>query len=197
MVHGWMVNAETAIYRAGTFENITVGYSAHNGWDVALSLINTQILGPNKLFQGEVFLNVAKTFILNPKWTITLGSQNGVALANQQPRLCYHFDFIDTHYELTSWLALHVGSYLGNKALTGTVQQVGFITGTEITFIPNSLALQMDYTSGHQALSGATVNMVLNINPYWQLYMGVYVPEQHSGNEFAGLMGFNILTKSF
>jgi len=193
----WMANAETDIYRVGSFENITLGYSARNGWDFSLSLVNSQILGPNKQFQGDIFFNIAKTFTINPVLSITVGSQNGIAVANQQPHLWFNYSFLDGRYDVTPWLLLHGGPYLANAALTGTARQVGFITGTEITFIPHQLSLQMDYVSGHQALSGATVNMLLNLTSHWQMYMGIYVPEQNSGNEFAGLIGFNLSTKSF
>ncbi len=89
---------------------------------------------------------------------------------------------------------IHLGPYLANAALTGTTRQVGFLTGAEITFIPNKLALQMDYISGRQALSGATVNLLLNFTPSYQMYTGVYVPEQNSGYEFSGIVGFNYAT---
>jgi hypothetical protein len=52
----------------------------------------------------------------------------------------------------------------------------------------------MDYISGHHSLSGASVNMLYNITPRCQIYMGVLVPEQDSGNEFAGILGFNLST---
>jgi hypothetical protein len=55
----------------------------------------------------------------------------------------------------------------------------------------------MDYTSGHQAVSGAAVNMLWTVTSRCQLYMGVYVPEQNSDNEFAGIIGFNLSTKNF
>ncbi|MGZ4980956.1 MAG: hypothetical protein ACXWE4_06610, partial [Methylobacter sp.] len=64
-----------------------------------------------------------------------------------------------------------------------------------ITFIQDKLSLQMDYISGHHSLSGATVNMLLNITSHIQMYMGVAVPEQNTGNEFAGIVGFNLSTK--
>jgi hypothetical protein len=193
----WMANAETDVYRVGSFENITLGYSAKNGWDLNLLLVNSQILGSNKQFQGDMFFNIAKTFAINPVLSITVGLQNGIAVANQQPHLWFNYTFLDGRYDVTPWLLLHGGSYFANASLTGTARQVGFITGTEITFIPHQLSLQMDYVSGHQSLSGATVNMLLNLTPHWQMYMGVYVPEQNSGNEFAGLIGFNLSTKCF
>ncbi|MGZ4998406.1 MAG: hypothetical protein ACXV8J_11345, partial [Methylobacter sp.] len=64
-----------------------------------------------------------------------------------------------------------------------------------ITFIQDKLSLQMDYISGHHSLSGATVNMLLNITSHIQMYMGVAVPEHNTGNEFAGIVGFNLSTK--
>lgn len=192
----WTANAETDVYRAGTFENIVVGYSAIHGWDFSLALINTQILGGNKQFQGDTFFNIAKTFDVNNDLSIVVGSQNGLALVNLQPQLWYDFTYLDNRYDVTPWLLMHGGPYMANAALTGTSRQVGFMTGIEITFIQNKLSLQMDYISGHQSLSGATVNMLLNITPRCQMYMGVSVPEQNSGNEFAGIIGFNLSTKN-
>ena len=190
----WIANMETDVYRIGTFENLTLGYSSHNGWDFSLSLLNTQVLGSNNHFQGDTFLNIAKTFEINDDYAITLGTQNGVALVNARPQLWFNFSFLDNRYDLTPWLMLHVGPYLANAAITGTSLQVGFLSGTEITFIQNKLSLQMDYISGHHALSGANVNLLYNLTPRCQIYLGVLVPEQNSGNEFAGVIGFNFST---
>lgn len=193
----WTANTETDVYRAGTFQNIVVGYSAVHGWDFSLSLINTQILGANKQFQGDTFLNVAKTFTVNNDLSIVAGSQNGLAMVNLEPQVWYDFTYLDNRYDVTPWLLMHGGPYIANAALTGTSRQVGFMTGTEITFIQNELSLQMDYISGHHSLSGATVNLLFNLTSRFQMYMGVSVPEQDSGNEFAGIVGFNISTKKF
>jgi hypothetical protein len=190
----WIANIETDVYRAGMFENITLGYSSNNGWDFSLSLLNTQVLGGNNHFQGDTFLNITKTFEVNNNYALTLGTQNGVALVNANPQLWFNFSFLDNRYSVTPWLLLHGGPYLANAAITGSSLQVGFLTGTEITFIQNKLSLQMDYISGNHALSGANVNMLYNITPRCQVYLGVLVPEQNSGNEFAGIVGFNFST---
>lgn len=193
----WTANAETAVYRAGTFENLSAGYSTASGWDLSLSLVNIQMLGANKLFQGDTFINIAKTFDMNEQLSIVAGSQNGVALFNTQPQLWFNYSYLDVRYDFTPWLMLHTGTYLANAALTGTARQLGVIAGSEITIIPHKLTLQMDYISGHQAVSGATVNMLFNLTHHWQIYTGVYVPETNSGNEFAGIIGFNLSTKGF
>lgn len=190
----WAINLETDVYQAGTFENINLGYSANNGWDFNLSLLNTQVLGSNNQFQGDTFINITKTFDINNDFSIAVGTQNGVALVNVKPQLWFNFTFLDNRYDVTPWLSIHGGPYLANAAITGTSRQIGFMTGTEITFIPHKLSLEMDYISGHHSLSGAAVNLLFNITPRCQIYMGVLVPEQRSGNEFAGIVGFNFST---
>ncbi|MFZ2169880.1 MAG: hypothetical protein WAW61_09630 [Methylococcaceae bacterium] len=192
----WTATAETNVYRAGTFENLAIGYSARHGWDFSVTLLNTQISGSNNRFIADTFFNLAKEFDINEDFAIFVGSQNGLAFVNTQPQLWNNFTFMDNRYDVMPSLLVHGGPYLANAAITGTSRQVGFIAGTEITFIENKLSLQMDYLSGHHALSGATVNMLLNITAQVQVYLGVSVPEQNSGNEFAGIIGFNFSTKS-
>jgi hypothetical protein len=191
----WVGNVETNIYRAGTFENVQVGYSASNDWDFALSMLNTQVIGPNKYFQGDTFFSIAKTLALAKDVSFVIGSQNGLTLFNTQPRQWYNYNYLDLRYDVVPELMIHAGPYFANKALTNTVRKIGYLTGAEITFIPNQLALQMDYISGHHSLSGATVNMLVNITTHSQVYFGVYVPEKDSGNEFSGIVGFNLSTK--
>lgn len=190
----WTANIETNIYLDRAFENITLGYSADNGWDFSLSLVNVQVLGANKQFQGNTFFNLAKIFTFD-SFAISIGSQNGVAMVNTQPQLWYNFNYVDNRYSVSPELAVHAGVYLANAALTGTSRQVGFIAGTEIVLIHDKVALQMDYVSGHHSLSGATINMMFNLSESYQLYFGIYVPEQNSGNDFSGTVGFNLSTK--
>lgn len=193
----WVANIETAIYRAGTFENINIGYSAKGDWDLGLSLVNIQMLGPDQQFQGDTFFNIAKTINFNEDFFLVLGTQNGVAISNPHPRQWYNYDFIDAHYFVNSWLSLHGGVYLGNNAVTGHGLKAGILTGTEITLIPNTASLQLDYSSGHHALSGAIATVLFTVDPHCQVYLGVSVPETRSGNEFAGLIGINLSTKEF
>ena len=193
----WTANAETDVYRAGTYENLIIGYSAINGWDFSLTLINTQVLGSHKHFVGETFFNISKTFDINDSFSMVLGSQNGLALVNSHPQLWYDYTYLDNRYTIFPWLLIHGGVYFANAALTQTSRQIGFLTGTEIQLIQKCLSLQMDYISGHQNLSGATINLLLNITTRTQMYLGVSVPEQNSGNEFAGIAGFNFSTKDF
>lgn len=190
----WVANIETDVYSLGTYENLTAGYSANNGWDFSLSLLNVQVIGNNNVFQGDTFFNISKTIAPARDFSITLGSQNGIDLMNAHPQSWFNFDFLDSHYVLNPMVLLHGGAYLANKAITGRSRQIGFLAGLEITLVPNQLALQMEYISGHHALSSANISLLYNLTPNCQLYLGVLVPEQHSGNEFAGIMGFNFST---
>ena len=190
----WAVNTESNIYRAGTFQNLTFHYSAHNGWDAGVSLLNVEIIGGNKNFQGDTFINLAHTFNLNDVISVTAASQNGLALAHVHPRTWFNFNFIDGRFDLMPRLSMHGGVYLANKAITGTSRQVGFLAGAELMLVENQLSLQMDYLSGRHSLSGANVSMAYNLTPECQFYLGVLVPAHHSGNEFAGIVGFNLAT---
>lgn len=190
----WIANIETDVYRAGTFENIHLGYSANKGWDFSFSLLNVQVIGGHNRFQGEPFANIAKTFAVDNRYSIAVSSSNGLMIGNAQPQSWLNFNFLDNRYGITPSIMVHGGPYLANAAITGTVRQIGFLAGIGIDFIPNKLTLQMDYISGHHNLSGANVNMLFNLTPRCQIYLGVLVPEQHSGNEFAGIVGFNIST---
>lgn len=192
--NAWAATLETDIYRAGTFENFTAVYSAQNNWDIGISLLNVQILGGHNSFQGEPFINLTKTLDLNNNISLTIGALNGMTLSNNQPQVWLNFSFMDMRSDLTPWLKIHGGSYFANRAITTVSNQAGFLTGLEIEVVPNELSFQLDYTSGHHSLSGANVNMIFNIRPKFQVYLGVYVPEQDSGNEFAGVIGFNLST---
>lgn len=97
----WTANTETNVYRAGTFQNIVVGYSALHDWNFSLSSINTQILGANKQFQGDTFFNLAKTFTINADLSIVAGTQNGLAMVNLQPQVWYNFTYLDNRYDVT------------------------------------------------------------------------------------------------
>lgn len=187
----WVANAETNIYRSGTFENVTFGYSAKNDWDVNLSLLNVQIAGSNLSFQGEPFLNTTKTYQLNSGLELALGTLNGFTPGTAGPVQWLYFHFIDFQYTPFEGIELHGGPYLANKAITGTSRQIGLQTGIEIDLLADRLALNMDYISGEHALAGANVNLTVNLTPLFQVYLGVLVPEANSGNEFAGIVGFN------
>lgn len=187
----WVANVETDIYQLGTYENFTFGYSAKNDWDFSVSLLNVQIAGSNLSFQGEPFVNTAKTFVFTSQLEITLGSLNGFTSGTVGPTQWLAFNFIDFQYVPVAGIEIHGGPYLANKAITGTSRQAGFQTGIEIDLLGDRLALNMNYISGHQSLSGANVNLTFNMTPLFQVYLGVLVPEANSGNEFAGVVGFN------
>lgn len=187
----WVANQETDLYQLGTYTNFSFGYSAKNDWDISVSLLNVQITGSNLSFQGEPFINTAKTFELSSRLELTFGSLNGFTTGAVAPAQWLNFNFIDFQYVPVPGVEVHGGPYHANRAITGTSRQVGFQTGIEIDLLGDRLALNMDYISGEHSLSGANVTLTLNVTSLLQVYLGVLVPEANSGNEFAGLVGFN------
>ena len=188
----WTYNTETNVYKSANYQNVSAGYASTNGWSGSLSVLNTQFTGANNHFMGNTFANIAKEFDLNETFALTVGSMNGVALVNNSRQQWFNYNYLDAQYQITPAFMLHGGTYFANKPLTGTSSQVGYLLGSEITFIKDRLALQIDYTSGQQSLSGTAVHLLLDITPVYQVYMGVFVPDPQSGYEYTGIVGFNV-----
>ena len=176
----WVANFETNIYEIESFGNTNIGYSTKNGWDVSLSLLNFQITDNLNCYQCQSFINITKTFDISEQFNVSVGSLNGITINGGHSSSWLNLTFFDTGYDITSWLTWHGGAYIANAAMTGTTRQIGFLTGVEIDFIPNKLELQIDYISGHHALSGASINMLVKLTPLWQIYFGALVPEQNT-----------------
>lgn len=188
----WTYNTETNVYKSANYQNVSAGYASTNGWSGSLSVLNTQFTGANNHFMSNTFANIAKEFDLNEKVSFTAGTMNGVALVNNSRQQWFNYNYLDAQYQITPAFMLHGGTYFANKPLTGTSSQVGYLVGTEIAFIKDRLALQIDYTSGQQSLSGTAVHLLLDITPVYQVYMGVFVPDPQSGYEYTGIVGFNL-----
>jgi hypothetical protein len=192
----WTYNAETDIYRGTVYLSQGVTYSAKYGWDFGLASYNTPLYGGGaQNYENDTYLSLAKTFIIDPKDVIIVGTQAGTTFATAH-REMHLFHFANFRRDLTPWLTTYVGPYYANANLTTTVDQVGFMTGFVGKIFPGTLHIQGDYVSGHQNVSGASVNLQWYVKPEIQLYTGVIVPERDSGNEFAGVIGFNVSTKS-
>lgn len=127
---------------------------------------------------------------------LLFGSQNGTTVLSTSIRKWYNIDFVNIRQELIEdRLNVYVGPYYANANLTGSVNQVGFMTGVEVKVIPKLITITGDYYSGHQNVSGAVVNIQYNILNNFQTYIGITVPEKNSGKEFSGVVGFNLSTK--
>ena len=178
----------------GAYENIILGYSNH-GWDFYGAFINAQATGPNNIFTGETLFTIAKTFHVTNYYDVMIASQNGLYLGNIHPQFWLNYTYADNRVMVQPWLMLHSGLYFANAGYTGTYNQIGSIDGIYATIVPDKLALQIDYISGHTPLSGVTATFVIGLLPNLQMYMGMNAPEKNSGNEFSGILGFNLSTK--
>lgn len=192
----WSYNAETNIYNGTMYLSQGVTYSAANGWDIGIAAYNTPLYGGGaQNYENDGYLSIAKTFELDKKTLVIVGTQDGTTLVTDTHEW-HAFHFANIRRDITPWLSTYVGPYYANASLTTTYNQVGFMTGFVAKIIPGVLHIQGDYVSGHQNVSGAVVNIQWYIKPAVQLYTGVIVPESNSGNEFAGIIGFNVSTKS-
>lgn len=192
----WMFGVESNVYADTTYIGPSISYSGYNGWDVSIASYNIPVHGGGaQNYEYDTYFGVTKTFKLTRTTNVIVGTQNGSTLFSQV-RQWHNMEFVDTRQDITKWLTLHAGPYYANKSLTAVANKVGVMTGFEVKILPDKVHLRGDYMSGHTAVSGAEINLQWYIVPTVQPYIGVIVPEANSGNEFAGVVGFNISTKS-
>lgn len=186
---------ESDTYYGTEYFSPLVNY-AIDGWEFGLTSQNILITGLSgaQNHENDTYLNVAKTFKIMDHWHSTIGTQNGFVIPGPINSDQWHqFYFEDNDFELLKdWVSVHVGPYYVNQALSTTTSYFGYLTGTQITLIPHKLKLNLDYYSGHSNVSGATAQLTLKTSKHLSTFIGVGVPEQDSGNEFYGIIGFTV-----
>lgn len=197
----WTFSTEADQYIDTTYLNTALAYSSTNGWDVAVSSQNIPVWGGGEQnYQDDTYLQVAKTIRWNEKLATIFATQNGYALfsvtpaAPGTPGKLHNFDFIDNEFRYSEIFKLHGGAYYVNAALSTQTAYIGGLVGFELRL--DDLTLRGDYFGGHTNVSGATVTLNYYGLRNTNLYFGVGVPERDSGNEFYGVVGFQLSSGS-
>lgn len=188
----WIATVEDNSYYTTDYLNTTLEYSMSNGWDIGVSSQNIPLAGTGDAqnYNYDTYLQVSKTF--DHDWgQVTIGSQNGYHLGLENIHQLHHFTYLDTLYRITESLKIHAGTYYVNKALSTTDNHVGNIAG--IVIGDDDLYFQADYFSGHNNISGASSAIFYSPYRFIKLYTGILVPETSSGNEFAGVLGIQLI----
>lgn len=186
------ITTELDIFNGAGYLNFATTYTSKDRWLVGVQAQSIPTWGDPGVqsFNNDLYLQLAKTWNLSDRLELQLGTQNdGTYFA---PRQLHSFSFVDLEYEVNPRFNLHAGTFFVNKALSQTSSRVGFQGGVELTLIPKTLNLQVDYLSGHDNASGATANLFYHINRHASVYGGVMVPETNSGNAFGGAIGMII-----
>jgi hypothetical protein len=193
----WTINLESNVYQGTVYLSPQIEYSAKNGWDFSVASYNIPVQGSGaQNFEYDTYFGISKTFQFNKDVQFLIGTQNGSTIL-AKPHEWHQFHFANIRYDVFSPFTVYIGPYYSNQQLTTTVNQVGFMTGFQLKIVPNIFHITGDYVSGHQNVSGAVINLQWFVFPKFQLYTGIIVPETNSNNEFAGIVGFNLLTKDF
>jgi len=192
----WTFTLESDWYRANLYLNPVLDYSSRDGWDVQIASYNIPAYGAGTSGDWDSFVILSKTFSIVGPYKLTLGTQNGTSFSVSS-RQYQNFDYGLITWQPVDSFNLHAGSYFANAALAGVGRTVGFTAGFSLNLFEDFVTLQGDYFSGHSSLSGAIVNVFVNLSTGVQVYVGVGVPAQNSGNEFYGTLGFSLSSKAF
>ena len=193
------LTSEADLYQYSLYENVDLDYSSSDGWDIQLASYNIPVYQDPSLdqsYQADTFINVSKTFRINASLGVLIGSQNGAYLSASPPPMQWqNFDYSLALYQINRFMSIRSGIYWANRAMSGTTDVLGYLSGITLNLIDNTLSLQADYYSGQSSLSGAVINLQYQATSYFQTYIGVGVPETDSGNEFYGIWGFSLSSK--
>jgi hypothetical protein len=185
---------ESDTYNATEYLSPSVTLSTKNGWDIGFSSQNVTVWGGGaQNYENDTYFNLSKTFKIANRLYTTFGTQTGYVVSPFLNQV-HAFDYWDNTYKPFNWINFHFGTYYANKNLSTTTEQIGYLTGFEVIFIPHVLKFNSDYFSGHTNVSGnvSTVTWYTPIK-HFSLFSGVGVPEKNSGNEFYGIVGFNLV----
>lgn len=192
----WGFTLEANMYRSTIYFSPVLDFSSKNGWDIQVASYNIPVYGGGaQNYEWDSYINLSKTFEINDQFKALLGTQNGTTLFSTH-RQFHNVEYALAIYQPLLTANLHAGPYWANKALTTTTDVVGYTAGFSAELIKNKLAVQGDYFSGSNSVSGAVVNVFYAVLPKVQVYFGVGVPEKNSGNEFYGTVGFSLFSKA-
>ena len=197
----WTMNSELNLYHVQGVQPATTlylqqsfTYSTKSDWDFAISSQNIPFMGGGaQNYQMDTYAQAAKTLRANGT-SVVLGGMYGYQLYPQPAPVgfSHQFYWLDADRSISDEIRIHSGAFYVNSALSTMTAYVGMMTGIKITH--DDWRFQADYFGGHTNVSGATVTLGYFVEDWFQPYLGVIVPERNSGNEFAGVAGFNIST---
>ena len=168
------------------YVNGTVGYSFDFGLDLQLATYNCPLVGGDaQNYECDSYINATQTVMFNKMFGFVIGTQNGTVFT--QSAQWHNSEFGVFSYTPFYWIELHAGAYYANRGLAATTyNSMGFTSGFGWD-VYKKIRVEADYFSQHTNASGANFNLF-----YDKYYIGVIVPETHSGNEFAGVTGIKL-----
>jgi len=172
-------------------------------------------------FENDTYININKTFkhnyvfdnldcgsacnyfseVLNNSST-TFGTQTGLVFPMSKSldpnkinaSTLHEFYFIDNDYEfIKDRLAYHMGTYYANQALTTTTSYWGMMYGMEAILWPKRLKLNLDFYDGRSNVSGTVIQGTVMFNRHLELFAGVGLATQGSGNYDYVISGINLI----
>jgi hypothetical protein len=178
---------ELNTYRDTLYNNWSIQHYSTD-WTYGVQIYNVRLDGIQmQNYENDTYLNISRKLTWN-SITLESGVQAGYNFSTTAKKL-HATSFIDASYEFNNSLSLYFGGYYVNDELATIHQPYNFETG--IKYKIGKVTIVGDYYSGHNNLSGASINVLYKLTPVFRPYLGILVPEKDSGNEFAGTIGFS------
>jgi hypothetical protein len=160
----WSFTLESNTYRNTLYLSPVLDFSSKNGWDIQITSYNIPVYGGGaQNYEWDSYINISKTLDINAQFKVLLGTQNGTTLFSSH-RQFHNVEYALAIYQPVSAANIHAGPYWANKALTTTSNVFGYTAGFNVGFLNNKLAVQGDYFSGSNSLSGAIVNVFYQVS---------------------------------
>ena len=142
----------------------------------------------------DVLLNLQKSFKLNKKTWIGIGTQSGFNIADDGTDFST-FNYVNTQTKILGDNLILLGVYHGNETRLVTEEsKIGILAGFNVP-LTKKLSFLADYISGNHARSYFNTGLGLKLTDKWSMYGGAVLPAPDSGNKTAGTLQFRYLSK--
>lgn len=180
---------EFDLFGTSEYTNLMVDYSAMNNFDYQITITNIPLSdgATQQNYNYDSYFNLSYTQQFDDA-KIIFGTQNGTTLATNTS--WHNFDYILSQYDYKD-SNIHIGGYYANSGMSTTTDLFDFTAGFVYSF--KRVSLQTDYYDGQNNLGSTNVTLQYTITKNVQLYHGISIPNENSGNYLYGYVGVSLV----
>lgn len=162
----------------------SLGYTFKTGTTIAINTSNVPIAGGGaQNIESLSGVTLSQVFTINKYFDYSLGTNASTVFFGKMRM--YNFDYTLLTYKITDKINIHGGAYYAAKPLSLTSNVVDYLVG--FSYWVDKFGVEGDFVDGATNVSGSTLNFFFK-----NYYVGLLIPNRHSGNEFAGVGGIRV-----